>query len=355
MRYSSNHTLIVVAVSLWVFAGTYRMSSAEQAAPTGLDDIQLAQSETAATLFDHVWQTFDSGYSYFAHKGVDWDAVRERHRASFDRPMTPVEFANQLATVLRELQDRHVNVRTPDGAYVDVFPHNWDRNFTSRPRNRYTMSGYETLGGEVIWHALLIGNVAYIRVDTLENGAFAGIGAADIDALFARYAAARGMIIDIRPNAGGNEDLAMLFASHLTDEPREYGAIAFRDGPGRGDLGPRQTKVLTPSASNHFSGPVIGLIGPRNMSSAEWFALMMEACPNVMLVGAQTAGSSGNPAWHTLSNGVSYSVPRWVAYRPDGNILEGLGVEPDVLISPTQSFDGSSDFVVERALQLFSE
>ena len=318
-------------------------------------DRTVAQSDSAVTLFDQVWQTFENGYSYFAHKGVDWDAVREQHRASFDRPMSPAAFAHQLATVLGVLRDRHVNVRTADGAYIDVFPHTWDRNFTSRPRNRYTLSGYETLGGETIWHALLNGNVAYIRVDTLDNTVFAGISAAEIDALFARYASARAMIIDIRPNAGGNEDMAMLFASHFTEQPREYGAIAFREGPGRADLGSRQTKMLMPAAANHFSGPVVALIGPRNMSSAEWFALMLGACPNVTLVGAQTAGSSGNPAWHTLPNGVSYSVSRWVAYRADGNVLEGLGVEPDVVIPPAQSFDGSSDFVLERAIQLLSD
>ncbi|MBN1947752.1 MAG: S41 family peptidase [Bradymonadales bacterium] len=310
---------------------------------------------SAIELFDQVWSEFDLGYSHFQLKGIDWGEFRERYRPQFDRPMTPDQFADLLATALQELHDLHVNVRRANGSWVEVFALNAARNYTDQPRNRYRVSEYGRLGNGVVWFALLQGNIAYIRIDSFETEAFSGIAESDVEALFARFASASGMIIDVRPNAGGNEEIARWFASRFTDQPRTYGYFRFRAGEGHGDFGPLQEKVLEPSSGTRFVHPTACLIGQRNMSSAEWFVLMMDSCPNVTLVGDRTRGSSGNPRWFTLANGVSYSVPSWIAYRPDRQPLEDHGIEPEVVISAGSSFDSAHDHVVEAALNLLRQ
>ena len=308
-------------------------------------------------IFDEIWNTFDQKYSYFSYKNVDWDAVREANRPNFAESLTPDAFAQKIAVVLAELRDVHVNVETPDGTAVEVYVKAWVQNYPSTPRNRYTASGYSVIGNHVVYHAWIgsgaVRNIGYIRVDTLDTGAFTSISESDIDALFETYESADGLILDIRPNNGGNENIAARFASHFTNQPRDYGYHQYRNGPAHDDFDSIEKRTLNPAVSNRFLKPAACLIGPRCLSSAESFALMMRACPNVALVGATTRGGSGSPEWFTASNGVRYSVSRWIAYDADLIEIEDNGVSPDAgfEIAPDDSLDGEHDYVLEAALE----
>ncbi len=300
--------------------------------------------------FEHVWSTFDQRYSYFEYKGIDWDALYYEYSPAFEGELTADDFAAQLAIFLRELDDLHVNVQQADGTYLEVATRDVAINYTSTPRNRYTTTAYQTLGDNVVWHAWLTGNIAYLRVDTLASSSFAGITTGQIEAIFATYASASGFIVDIRPNSGGDETIAALFASHFTGAPVVYGYTETRNGPAHDDFDPLVTKTLQPAAENRFDGPVVCLIGARNMSSAEWFTLMMQAC-GATLIGERTRGSSGNPQEFALDNGVKYTVPTWIAYTPELEYVEDQGIAPDITIPSTTSYDDSHDYVVERALE----
>ena len=301
-------------------------------------------------MFDEVWENFDRHYSYFSRKGVDWDAIRDQYRPEFASDLSGAEFAEKLATMLAELRDRHLVVQKPDDTYVEVYSPDVKLNYTSTPRNRYAPSGYETLGDNVVWHGWLENNIGYIRIDTLSTGSFDNISDADIEALFAKYADAVGMILDIRPNNGGDERIAAKFAGHFTDTARVYGYTQTRNGPGHDDFGAQEPSTLQPAASNLFLKPTVCLIGARCMSSAEWLTLMMKVCPNVTLVGDTTRGSSGNPQGFSLSNGVKYTVSTWIAYTYDGALIEDNGIMPAIQIAPENSFDGEHDYVLEQAI-----
>jgi hypothetical protein len=86
------------------------------------------------------------------------------------------------------------------------------------------------------------------QVDSLANGDMGGIGEGEIDGLFAAYKDALGLIIDIRPNNGGNENYAMMFASHCTAKPVTYGYSKTRQGPRHEDFAPMQPKTLMPAS-----------------------------------------------------------------------------------------------------------
>ena len=172
----------------------------------------------AAALFDQAWKDFDETYSYFTYKDIDWDALKTQFRPGFETDLSADEFADKLAEMLRELHDFHVIVQKPDETYAEVYARTIDENYPHTPRNRYTQSGgYQTLGGNVIYHTWFLDNLAYIRIDTFETAAFDSISDDNIESLFAFYADAAGMIVDIRPNSGGNENIAAKFASRFTE------------------------------------------------------------------------------------------------------------------------------------------
>jgi len=325
---------------------------------SGCDLFSPVPPTGSQALFDEAWGVFDQKYSYFLYKNIDWDEIGALYRPDFATELTPDAFADQLAVVLAELRDVHVNVEKPDGTPVEVFTKSWTQNYPSTPRNRYTASGYQTLGTNVVHHAWIgsgsTRDIGYIRVNTLDTAAFNGISQSQIDNLFATYAGAIGLILDIRPNNGGNENIAAQFAGHFTGQARTYGYYQYRIGPAHDDFDVIEDRVLEPAASNRFLQPAVCLIGPRCLSSAESFALMMRSCPTVTLIGATTRGGSGSPEWFTLSNGVSYSVSRWIAYDADLVEIEDNGVAPDegYRIDAGSSVDGEHDYVVEAALAL---
>jgi hypothetical protein len=316
--------------------------------------IGCQRGEPAAELFEQAWNDFDQNYSYFTYKNVDWDAVKTQNQQNFDKNMTADQFAEEFNNVLQVLHDWHVSVSKPNG---EGFGYNGTitTNYPTKPRNSYTQNGYTTIG-DVIWHSKVIlngnENIGYIRIDSFEIEKFNNITDQDIENLFVTYADADGLIIDIRPNNGGSEEIAAKFISRFTDEPRVYGYTKNRiPGADHNAFTELETHTLEPSSGTHFNKPVVGLIGQRCMSSAEWCTLMMRACPNLTLIGDKTRGASGSPKEFSLPNKVSYRISIWIAYTDEMIEIEDKGIEPAIKILADQSIDDSHDYVLEKAIE----
>ncbi|MBN2584189.1 MAG: hypothetical protein JXL80_14095, partial [Planctomycetes bacterium] len=101
-----------------------------------------------------------------------------------------------------------------------------------------------------------------------------------------------------------------------------------------------------------YRGKVAVLMGPVNMSSCESFLLMMKHGAGATLVGQTSYGSSGNPKPSALGNGVTVFLPSWRDLLPDGTLLEGKGITPDVAVETTPEALTRSDAVLEAALKL---
>ena len=79
---------------------------------------------------------------------------------------------------------------------------------------------------------------------------------------------------------------------------------------------------------------------------------MMAACPNVTTMGDHTRGSTGFPVPFQLDGGIEIHVPQWIAYLPDGKVIDGRGVMPDVRFAPKpDSFTGNRDELLAMALE----
>ncbi|SLM31407.1 exported hypothetical protein [Desulfamplus magnetovallimortis] len=312
-----------------------------------------SEAKAAATLdlFNKAWDDFDQNYSYFAYKNIDWDHVHDQYQQNFMVELSPDDFAYQLNEMLQTLHDWHVWVGRPDGEYLG-YNATYKINYPDTLFMHYTRDGsYEKIGDNVIFHAIVDENIAHIFIDTLSSSRFSSVSDNEINSLFSTYADTDGMIIDIRSNNGGSEDNAAKFASHFTDTSRLYGHVKYRNpGSNHNDFGDIISKTLEPSQTNYYNKPVACLIGQRCMSSAEWFTLMMKACPNVTLIGDKTRGASGNPKEFSLSNGVSYSVSSWVAYSDKMVEIEDRGIEPEIYIPAQESVDNEHDYVLEKAI-----
>ena len=300
-----------------------------------------------ASQFDSLWSTFDREYSYFDHKHIDWNAMRTAYRPRALAAGDQSAFIAVIVEMLSNLHDLHVVVRDPNNRTTPTYDPqtfmNWDRATFDQYRARANWTQ-----GQIDWGHGVLDGVPYIVIGGWGSSA---IQSAEFDAAFERYRNAPAIILDVRPNQGGNDALAFEIAGRFTSSTINAGYVKFRNGPAHGDFGSPTTRTVNPRGSWQYQGRVYLLIGRKCASSNESFIVAMGTLPNVTLVGDRTAGATANPGTFNLANGWTYTVSRWIEYTPENQVIEDNGINPDVFVAASAAdFAARRDPVLDWAL-----
>lgn len=167
------------------------------------------------------------------------------------------------------------------------------------------------------------------------------------------------LILDIRQNGGGNTDISILKC--LTDKPiknsqqfvRRYIPTYRAWGREEGIVWQQEPQGETsPNGQKLYTKPVILLISPQTFSSAEDFAVTFDSMKRGKIIGEATGGSTGQPLRFSLPGSLMARVCSKRDLYPDGKVFVGVGVQPDIKISPkaTDIISGK-DTVLEEALE----
>jgi carboxyl-terminal processing protease len=332
--------------------------------------------------FDVFSSYFNDYYAFFAQRAVDWNALRERYRSAVSPQTTDADLLKIFRAMLLRLQDRHTNVHT-DSFYVnaattDLFDQ-WQaeyfrdsallndpedfhlektRIFLRPAWNHYLDAGsLRQLSSSVTIGTANSGRFGYISVLT-EEGARGvkrepeGIatGIASLDTAFATMKGRSGLIVDVRINYGGDDEIALALAGLITDRDRAGFIKCTRDGAGFTPA--QETRVRR--RPNAFDGPVVVLSSPHNVSSGENFVIMAKSFPNVVLVGDRTASVHSDVLQKQLPNGWKIGISNEAFVAPDGSMYETVGVAPDVLVPyyPEAVKESGVDPLLEKAMDL---
>lgn len=175
---------------------------------------------------------------------------------------------------------------------------------------------------------------------------------------------ARTLILDLRSNRGGNLS-AITVAEHLFDVPLDGGLFtgaiwwkmnqrppslqADRALPVLSEydldaffsiLAEHGALVLRASPTvPYFAGPVYLLVDRRTASASEPLADMLQTTRRATLIGEPTAGSMLSSQTFELSTGLVLIAPTADYHSADGRRLEGVGVEPDILIASADALE----------------
>ena len=162
----------------------------------------------------------------------------------------------------------------------------------------------------------------------------------------------RGLVIDLRGTPGGLGDVL----------PHVAGALHRRGG----SLGTiRQREPATPRVRSHrfhfhgrrdaYTRPVVVLVDGASASSAEVLAAGLQATGRALVVGRRTVGAVLPMGQVALPTAGMLRLPVAEYRPPDGRVLEGVGVVPDVVVSRTiMALQAGRDEDLEAALQLIS-
>jgi len=213
-------------------------------------------------------------------------------------------------------------------------------------------------GGPTFEMQMLPGNVAYVRI--LHFGDRSAVDA--FEARFDDIAKAKGLIIDVRDNGGGDSGEGYRLLSLLTDQPfrtsrwrtREYlpanRAWSRPEGVHAGEAG-----EAMPDGKRHYAGPVLVLTSARTYSAAEDFVVAFDAMQRGRIVGEATGGSTGQPLLFDLPGGGKARICTKRDSYPDGREFVGVGVQPQVAVHPRAAdLQAGRDTVLHAALGLVS-
>lgn len=290
----------------------------------------------------------ESSYSYRELRTIDWDALFAQHAAKLERAKTPGQFAQRAGRMLAKAKDVHIWLDVDGTTYSSHKP-KYKPNYSLQllPRR---VEGWREHNNTVAT-GRLGDDVGYILVRSWSQGQ--GSALDPVFEALERFSQAKGLIIDVRPNGGGSEMLAREVAGCFVDSPVVYSKNVNRVSDTASGFSEVFDRVVAPNPDRpRYKGKVAVLMGPGCMSSCESFLLMMKQAPRCTLVGGQSYGSSGNPKAYNLPNGVTVYLPSWKDLLPDGTLLEGKGVEPDVPVKVSKRALEKGDPVLAAALEV---
>ena len=183
---------------------------------------------------------------------------------------------------------------------------------------------------------MLVGRIGHLRITS-----FAGTTLEELERELERFERSRGLglIVDVRNNPGGLLSSVVNITSQFVDE----GLVLYQlDGRGK-----RRDWDAT-SGGLVLDVPAVILMNEFSASASEVFAGAIMFHQRATTIGATTFGKgSVNNLW-PLSDGsaVNFTVGRW--YTPDGKMIEGDGIVPDIVLVATE--DEAEDVQLDLAI-----
>lgn len=292
-------------------------------------------------------------------KNLDWKSVKDSVYLKVGEATSIQETFPALTYAFRKLSDHHGMIANQDTFYRLPYPEGLTERLSKGLKDEF-------LKGNRIVKTFLADSIGYIRVPGMPV-----VSQEEIEKLANRLRdtlcvtlaqSPKGLIIDLRMNAGGNSvpmqtGLGPLFKGptigyyvdrndFFAEEIRLENGVSL-DGEGRQVVHISQNCHPNPKMS------IAVLIGPATGSSGEILAAFLKTQPNIRLFGEPTAGFCNATEGFFFMEKKGYMLLT-VARMADSNgkIIEDMTVYPDENIKSEDNYDDlSEDATVKAALK----
>lgn len=192
----------------------------------------------------------------------------------------------------------------------------------------------------------------------------------EFESVLKEFQNTKGIIIDARNNRGGNQSIGRMISSYLVQDETIEMLSRYRDREY-----PVEINKLTPLRRDfiypyhllhqwhkfrHYDGqytkPVVVIQNEGCLSATETFISAMKHIPSVTTVGVTTGGSSTNPMFSYLPNGLLARVSTRQSYWDTDKLIERKGIQPDVEVTLTlDDILHNNDKQLEKAIELLNQ
>jgi carboxyl-terminal processing protease len=314
--------------------------------------------------FEFLWREFDTRYALFLAKRIDWNRVYRIYRPKVTPQTSDDELFEIMSNMLTHLNDLHVRLDSKNPvrsfrsgkSHEDVLEQfgtieNFIKHFRQRPVDKkYLKTALQERHENIFAFAWLTDDVGYFHFSKFSD---VEKSSEVIDEIMSEFKNARGIVIDVRRNGGGDDHVGKAIADRFADKKRLYMTVQEKSGPGHGDFTEPNEWCVEPGGPAQFTKPVVLLTDFTSGSAAENFALAMRVLPHATIVGDFTAGCFADADAGKLPNGWYFSLSKNLFRDHNGFCWEGIGVPPDLrIINTKQDMESNTDRVLEFAIEL---
>ena len=347
--------------------------------PSKCQSDQLITTATPTLQFEHFWHNFNDYYGFLNQRNVDWQQQYTSFQSTITDDMTQEALFNVFAEMLSPINDSHTGLSVdglieevtfgqPSPLAVDLqtafqqqsaLTNFYEFEFNQMNKIRQVQYDYlpdgKTAGGpdgQLAFWGTIAGNIGYLNVDRMiaidSDFDFAADGfdlfsddimskellamesimnkvvsdLKDVDAL----------VIDVRLNGGGLDNVAMVIANHFTRERRLALSKYTNNWQGK----TRELNAYLKPTKQRLQVPIAILTSKDTGSAAESLVMAMLSLPEVSIVGERSEGITSTTLKKSLLNGIQVTLSNELLLDHDGRNYEATGIPVDI---PTTAFD----------------
>ena len=302
-------------------------------------------------IFEDFRTSFQENYGPFSERGIDWQAQYDHFRPMVNANSTDDELHAIITQMIAPLNDGHVNITAPGRP---VF--NSNRYFNERIddalfnlqviKQHYLTAGFERAEEDDYVYGRMPNGIAYIYFR------FVGSNWNAMQEVLDKYPDAKGLVVDLRHNLGGDFTYAFSNMGRLTDRQRPVFRSQTKNGPAADAFTPWHQWHLQPDGA-FWNKKIIVLTDRYTISAGERATMAFRTLPNATLVGDTTNGAHSTMIGRELANGWKYTIATQKVLMPDGKSYEGIGIAPDILVrNDLKDLQNGKDAVLEKAIEL---
>lgn len=315
--------------------------------------------------YEFLWNTFNENYSFFKERNIDWNQMYQEYRKGISKNTSEIELFQSLENMLTTLNDGHVELVPPDHLEdtlralkvkeEQIAPKIGHFELADKIANHYCIELKQHNAGIVKW-GMINAEIAYVQVNAMWLMAYYDIpqdlpleefvplyfqemekrvyqrqdeidGANKLMKTVASdIASSKAVIIDLRFNQGGKDEVGLEFFSHFVNEKTQIATKKARLGDGYTN---HQSLFLEPQ-SPYYDGHVYVLTSHMTASAAEVATIASLALDNASIIGSHTEGIFSDGLDKKLPNGWEFVLSNEIYLDNNGHNYEGKGVTPHV-------------------------
>jgi len=185
------------------------------------------------------------------------------------------------------------------------------------------------------------------RIGHLRLSGFTGTTNDDLEKALERFERSQGvgLVLDLRNNPGG-------LVSSVVDVTSQFikdGLVLYQI-----DANGNRRNWGVKSGGKALEIPMVVLVNEFSASASEVFTGAIIDNDRATVIGTTTFGKGSVTNLWPLKDGsgVNFTTARW--FTPNGSLIEGEGLTPDVVLEPLD-FDDDEDLYLERAIEILKE
>lgn len=303
--------------------------------------------------FEIAWNAINNVYPLLDYKKIDWDSIYTIYRLRTENAKGD-EFYRILFDLLGELKDAHVYMLNKGGGLI--FPYRGPRfmrdvnAYSSLVVRKYFKTNLKLACRDRVEYGIHPDNIGYIYIASFNDEGTMN----NFDLVLDYLMHTKGLIIDVRQNAGGSTENIEKVVTRFIESP-----LAYMKGFTKGYKPYIIAPIKPHPANKRYINPVIVLINGTTISAGELFAEIMNQLPFVTLVGDTTIGAACNDIVddiegdYLLPSGKLIHIGTTFGCRYDGLPIDWNGILPEVRVVQTETdIKNQRDKQLEYALQM---